>query len=125
MVPGRRPPRPRDRNLGEARPDRPQIARADGGPMDARIRGWWSQRQGLDGSLEGASAHDVLVRAGWMRTVGGAGPYLGLFARAGLSRSAVDQAIASGEICELPSARGCTYLVPRADYAVALAAGEG
>src|SRR5262249_43354158 len=26
---------------------------------------------------------------------------------------------------ELPSARGCTYLVPRADYALALAVGQG
>jgi hypothetical protein len=94
-------------------------------PVDANIRGWWSKRQGLDGSMAGKSAHDVLVRAGWMRTVGGAGPYLGLFARAGLSREAVDAAIARGEVSELPSARGCTYLVPRDDFAVALAASAG
>jgi hypothetical protein len=50
--------------------------------MDARTRAWWAAKQGLDGSLAGATAHDVLARTGWMRTVGGAGPYLGLDARA-------------------------------------------
>lgn len=93
--------------------------------MNDRLRFHWSILQGLDGSLAGASAHDVLARAGWMRTVGGAGPYLGLHARAGLSRAAVDAAVAAGDICELPSARGCTYLVPRADYALALRLGQG
>lgn len=93
--------------------------------MNPTIRAHWAQRQGLDGSLAGASAHDVLVATGWMRSVGGAGPYLGLHARAGLSREAIDAAVLSGEICELPSARGCTYVVPRADYPVALAAGQG
>lgn len=93
--------------------------------MNDGVRGYWSHLQGLDGGLRGASAHDVLVRTGWMRSVGGAGPYLGLHARAGLTREACDAALAAGEICELPSARGCTYVVPRADYAVALRAGQG
>lgn len=93
--------------------------------MNDRIRARWSALQGLDGALAGATAHDVLERTGWMRSVGGAGPYLGIHARCGASRAAIDAAVAEGEICELPSARGCTYVVPRADYAVALRAGQG
>lgn len=52
-------------------------------------------------------------------------PYLGLFARCGASREAVDTAVASLEIHELPAARGCTYVVPAADFVVALKAGAG
>lgn len=85
------------------------------------MRAWWSHRQGLDGSLEGGAPHDVLSRVGWARSVAGVGPYLTLFARAGTSRAAADAAVASLEIHELPSARGCTYLVPADDFALALA----
>lgn len=52
--------------------------------------------------------------------MGGAGPYLTLFARAGISREAADKAAADLEIHELPSARGCTYVVPKRDYSLAL-----
>ncbi len=52
---------------------------------EAKLRAWWSHRQGLDGSLDGKSAAEVLERAGWARSVGGVGPYLTLFARAGIS----------------------------------------
>ncbi|HLN65403.1 MAG TPA: crosslink repair DNA glycosylase YcaQ family protein [Symbiobacteriaceae bacterium] len=81
---------------------------------------WWWQKQGLDGALKGAPPAAVLERTGWARSVGGAGPYLTLFARAGTTREAVDQAVANLEIHELPSARGCTYVVPAADFALAL-----
>ena len=47
----------------------------------ARRRAWWAHRQGLDGSLAGASPESVLARSGWARSVAGAGPYLTLFAR--------------------------------------------
>lgn len=47
-----------------------------------RLRAWWAHRQGLDGSLRGASPAEALARTGWARSVGGSGPYLGLFARA-------------------------------------------
>ena len=67
----------------------------------------------------------VLERAGWARTVGSVNPYLTLFARAGISRAVVDKAVADREIHELPSARGCTYLVPRSDFALALRVGQG
>jgi hypothetical protein len=90
-----------------------------------RVRAWWAHRQGLDGALSGASAAEVLERTGWARSVGGAGPYLGLFARAGLGREAVDAAVARLDVHELPSARGCTHVLPRADYALGLELGAG
>lgn len=81
--------------------------------MTEQLRAWWSHRQGLDGALAGASAAEVLARTGWARAVGGSGSYLTLFARSGLSREAADAAAAAGEIRELPSARGCTYVLPQ------------
>src|SRR5215813_2013717 len=89
------------------------------------LRAWWAHRQGLDGSLQGTSAASVLEQTGWARSVGGAGPYLTLFARAGLSRETVDAAVASLTIHELPAARGCTYVVPASDFALALRVGQG
>src|SRR5262245_3583902 len=89
------------------------------------IRSWWSARQGLDGSLSGKTAAEILERTGWARSVGGCGPYLTLFSRGGLSRATVDAAVASLAIYELPSARGCTHVVPASDFAIALRAGQG
>lgn len=91
----------------------------------SKLRAWWSHRQGLDGSWQGLSSAEVLQRAGWARSVGGDGPYLTLFARAGLSREQVDADVASLRIHELPSARGCTYVLPSADFALGLRVGEG
>ena len=91
---------------------------------ESKLRAWWSHRQGLDGSLEGATPAQVLERAGWSRSVGGVGPYLTLFARAGTSRDAADAAVASLEIHELPTARGCTYVVPASDFALGLTVGR-
>lgn len=88
------------------------------------LRAWWWHRQGLDGSLAGCSPAEVLARAGWARTAGSINPYLSLFARAGVSRSDVDTAVAARSIHELPSARGCTYLVPAADFGLALQVGR-
>jgi hypothetical protein len=67
---------------------------------------------------------EVLNRAGWARSVAGSGPYLTMFARSGLSREAVDTAVAKLEIHELPSARGCTYILPSSDFAIGLRIGE-
>jgi hypothetical protein len=86
---------------------------------------WVARQQGLDGSLRGASPHDILCRTGWVRSVGGASPYLAIAARGGWSRAEIDAAVAAADIHELPSARGCTYVVPRTDYAVALRAAQG
>lgn len=96
-----------------------------------RLRSWWWHRQGLDGGPDGADGADgadaatVLAGTGWARSVGGANPYLGLFARAGLTREAVDAAVAALHVHELPSARGCTYVLPRTDYALGLTLGAG
>jgi hypothetical protein len=92
--------------------------------MESKLRAWWSHRQGLDGSLEGKSPAEVLRRAGWARSVGGVNPYLTLHARAGISREAADAAVARLEIHELPSARGCTYVLPASDFALALRVGQ-
>ena len=86
----------------------------------AKLRAWWWHKQGLDGSLAGRSAAEVLDRAGWARSVGGANPYLTLFARAGIGREAADAAVAKLEIHELPSARGCTYVLPAPDFVIGL-----
>lgn len=96
------------------------VARMD----ERKIRAWWSHRQALDGALNGASAPAVLEKAGWARSVGGSGPYLGLFARSGLGREAVDTAAAKLEIHELPSARNCTYVLPASDFALGLKVGQ-
>jgi len=90
----------------------------------SQLRAWWWQLQGLDGSLAGASPAVALERAGWARSVGGAGPYLSIFARSGASRAEMDRAAAALEIHELPAARNCTYVVPACDFALALKVGQ-
>ncbi|MFQ4149532.1 crosslink repair DNA glycosylase YcaQ family protein [Arthrobacter sp. LAPM80] len=92
---------------------------------NAAQRAWTWHKQGLDGSLAGSSAADVLSRAGWARSVGGANPYLTLFARAGIRREQADADVAALRIHELPTARGCTYVLGEADYAWALTLGQG
>ena len=89
-----------------------------------KLRAWWSHRQGLDGGMVGKSPAEILQATGWLRGLGGVGPYLALFARAGISREAADEAVAKLQIHELPAARGCTYVVPASDFALALKAGE-
>ena len=91
---------------------------------ESKLRAWWSHRQGLDGSLRGRSPAEVLERVGWSRSVGGVGPYLTLFSRAGTSREAADAAVAALQIHELPTARGCTYVVPASDFALGLTVGK-
>ncbi len=51
-------------------------------------------------------------------------PVPDFFSRGGLSRAAVDEAVARGEIQELPAARGCTYVLPASDYALGLKVGQ-
>ena len=93
--------------------------------MDAaKLRAWWSYRQGLDGRLAGKHPAAVLEETGWARSVGGSGPYLGLFARCGAGREAIDKAVADLQIHELPSARGCTYVLPRSAFALGLKLGQ-
>ena len=101
-----------------------------------KLRAWWSYRQGLDGRfaaesgggvrLDGAGKPPaaVLEATGWMRSVGGSGPYMGLFARCGASRETMDGAVAALEMHELPTARGCTYVLPKRDFALGLKAAQ-
>jgi len=90
----------------------------------AKIRGWWAQKQGLSESSKNWKPADVLVRSGWARSVGGVGPYLTFFSRAGISRMVADKAIKDLDIHELPSARGCTYVLPNEDFALGLLVGQ-
>ena len=89
--------------------------------MTDKLRAWYSHRQGLDGRLMGKAPAQVLAETGWARSVAGVNPYLTLFARAGISFKAANQAMEKLEIYELPSARGCTYVLPAQDFAMGLA----
>jgi hypothetical protein len=94
--------------------------------MDAaKLRGWWFHRQGLDGTLADQPPAHVLEQTGWARSLGSSGPYLGFRARCGAGREAIDQAVARLEIHELPSARGCTYVVPASAFPLALKMSQG
>ena len=70
--------------------------------------------------MKGEPPATILANTGWARSVGGVGPYLTLFSRGGISREAADRSVANLEIHELPAARGCTYVTPAADFALAL-----
>jgi hypothetical protein len=96
-----------------------------GGATPERVRAFWAQQQGVAGAAAKSTAAKVLAETGWARSVGGCNPYLALRDRAGLSRAAADRAVKDLEIHELPAARGCTYVVPREDFAVALRASQG
>jgi DNA glycosylase AlkZ-like len=91
---------------------------------ETKLRAWWSHRQGLDGSLKSKKPAEVLEHAGWARSVGGVGPYLTLFARAGTSRETADASVGKLDIHELPAARGCTYVLPSSHYALGLTLAE-
>ena len=91
----------------------------------AKLRAFWAHRQGLDGSLKGKPPAEVLECAGWARSVGGANPYLTLFARAGTTQRQAEDAAKAQKIHELPSARGCTYVLPASDFALGLLVGQG
>lgn len=75
--------------------------------------------------MAGLSPAEVLERIGWARSVGGANPYITLHARTGASREEVDRAVADLQIYELPSARGCTYVLPQSHFALGLKVGQG
>jgi len=85
---------------------------------------WWWHRQGLDGRLSTADCETILAETGWARSVAGVGPYLTLFSRGGHRREAIDKAVAELQIHELPSARGCTYILPERDFALGLKVGQ-
>ena len=94
-----------------------------------QLRAWWSERQGLNTDYRPQAPAETLRSAGWARSVGGSAPYLSLHARSAASRAEIDACVERREIHELPSARGCTYVLPAEDYAlgltVAALAGDG
>ncbi len=92
---------------------------------EGKLRAWWFHRQGLDGGLAGMRPAGVLERTGWARSMGGSSPYVGFHGRSGAGREAIDGAVAALEIHELPSARGCTYVVPASAFALALKVSQG
>lgn len=71
------------------------------------------------------SCREILERTGWQRTVGGHNPYLSLYARNGKRKAEVESEVGELEIFELPSARGCTYVIPRSQFALALTCSQG
>src|SRR5262245_14431497 len=88
-----------------------------------RLRAWWWHRQWLDEGDSRAPA-EVLAGTGWARSVGGSNPYLTLFARAGIGLAAADAAVAALDIHELPSVRGCTYVLPSVHFGLGLQLGR-
>ncbi|MCA0360733.1 MAG: winged helix DNA-binding domain-containing protein [Armatimonadetes bacterium] len=91
--------------------------------MIDQLRAFRAHKQGLLSPLTG-TPEEILTQIGWCRTVGATSPYLALMARAGLTRPTIDQALADCTIHELPSARGCAYLLPKSDFALGLACAE-
>jgi len=90
---------------------------------NVKYRSWVYARQGLD-RPKFASAREALAGAGWQRSVGGVNPYLGIRARSGEGRAKVDALAADLQLFELPSARGCTYVLPADHFALGLVIGR-
>lgn len=88
---------------------------------EAKLRAWYWHTQGLDGRFRSCAPPRVLSCSGWARSVGGACVYLTLHSRGGHGRAEVDSAAADRAIYELPSVRGCVYVMAAADAALALA----
>jgi hypothetical protein len=78
----------------------------------AQARALWWHNQALSGTGKRPLAA-LIGDSGWLRTLGGADAYLAARARRpGMPRTALDAAIAAGELCVRPAVRGCIYLVP-------------
>ncbi len=85
----------------------------------AQARAAWCRHQGL--AAPGASVAQVIGSTGWIRTLGGVDGYLALRARLpALSVQALHAAVEARELQVLPAARGCIYVVPREQGALAL-----
>jgi hypothetical protein len=88
-----------------------------------KLRAWIYARQGLE-RCPHATARETLVHTGWQRSVGGVNPYLALRARSGEGRVELDALAQKRELYELPSARGCTYVLPADHFALGLTIGR-
>jgi hypothetical protein len=89
-----------------------------------KFRAWIYDRQGLAGGRY-RTAREALAGAGWQRSVGGVSPYLAIRARSREGRAEVDALAADLQLFELPTARGCTYVLPAEHFALGLSAGRG
>ena len=89
----------------------------------AQAQAVWAHKAHLDGALTDPVA--ACAAAGWARTLGGVDAWVALRARAGaLRRQAVDQALLDGRLAVVPAVRGCIYLVPGAQAALAIRVAE-
>ena len=70
--------------------------------------------------LERRTAGDDPREHGLGAIRGRRGSILDSIQQGGISREAADRSVANLEIHELPAARGCTYVLPAADFALAL-----
>ncbi len=76
----------------------------------------WSHRQRL-----GQGADPTEAPGGWLRSLGGVDPCLALFARnPEIVRQTVDGPLDAAKLWVVPGVRGCIWLVPEADRALAL-----
>jgi hypothetical protein len=106
-----------------AKPAAPAARRSAAAQLEVTLdqaRAFWCAKQGLSPHIDG-SVTGVVERTGWVRTLGGVDVYLSVRARdPGMRRADLDDAVARGELHVLPAARGCIYLVPERDRALAL-----
>ncbi len=84
-----------------------------------QARSAWAHGLGLHGQGEDPVA--AAGACGWARSLGGAAAYLTLKARAGQVRaSSISDAVSSRRVRLTPAARGCIYLAPADEAALAL-----
>jgi len=89
----------------------------------ARLRAWWSQRQGLGTATAPKTIEGCVRQAGWLPTAGSTGVYLSIRARMpAASREAIDRAAIDGtSLIDVPGAHARPpVLVPRSEMALAL-----
>lgn len=60
------------------------------------------------------------VPGGWMRAIGGADPYVCMWARVDVSVAALGEAVAQDALWVVPGVRNCIWVVPAADVPLAL-----
>jgi Winged helix DNA-binding domain len=106
-----------------AAPAAPAARKAASAQLEVTLeqaRAFWCAKQGLSPHVDGPVT-SVVERTGWVRTLGGVDVYLAVRARSpGMRRQDLDAAVTRGELHVLPAARGCIYLVPESDRALAL-----
>ena len=85
----------------------------------ATARLHWQARQQLGGDADPAT-----VPGGWIRALGGIGPYLALHARCGTTKDDADALQASDAVQVVPGVRGCIWLVAAEDVGLALKVGH-